>query len=398
MSPLDPTSLPAPARLPARSDLPDPFTRYDGSPVDTIADWEDRRTELKQLFRQYMYGFAPDAPDLSFEVGEEHEVADGRGWLRTVEMAYRALPPDAPRLRLSLFRPAGVDNPPVIVGLNKRGNHTVTDHGSVPIPSQGDVTDRGRARRTWCVEYFLERGYAFATFYVGDLDPDQDDFTDGIHPFFDDALSVPMGTEWGTIAAWAWGFHRAVDYLVEADDVDGERIGVSGHSRRGKTALLAGATDERIALVNPHQSGTGGCALSRENNQETVARITETFPHWFNDVFHGFAGRPDRLPIDQHLLIALVAPRAMIATEGSRDYWANPGRSLEALQAAAPVWEFLEEPGVVGTGLLSGDDNISSETAGSVLQFRRETGHVLEQGYWEKILDFADMHFDRAFR
>ena len=392
--PFDPETLPAPSRLPDREGLPDPFTTFEGTSVRTEVDWERRRAELVQLFRHYMYGYAPEPPALSFAVGDEHPVAEGRGTLRTVEITYPELPAETPTLRLSLFRPVDADEPPVIVGLNKRGNHTVAEHQSLPVATEGTAEDRGRAASNWCFEYFLERGYAFATFHAGDLDPDRDDFTDGLHPYFDDEVSGPAGTEWGTIAAWAWGFHRCVDYLVETDDIDGDQIGVSGHSRRGKTALLAGATDERIALVNPHQSGTGGCALSRDNDHESVSLLTGAQPHWFNDLFHGFAGRPQRIPIDQHLLIALVAPRAIIATEGARDLTANPGRCLDALQAAAPVWELLGETGIVGEGILYGDAAITPSTVGDVLQHRLETGHTLNRSYWENILDFADVHLE----
>ena len=130
---------------------------------------------------------------------------------------------------------------------------------------------------------------------------------------------------------------------------------MTGHSRLGKTALVAAAFDERIALVVPHQSGTGGCALSRDNDQETVERINRVFPHWFDGVFKEFNRREDRLPIDQNLLECLVAPRPIIDTEGLQDKWSNPGNAFRSLQAADKVYKFLGLRGLVGSGVIRGE-------------------------------------------
>lgn len=247
----------------------------------------------------------------------------------------------------------------------------------------------------------LARGYGFATFDVNQVDPDRDDFTDGVHPHFehpagDDARwGTLAGTGWGTLAAWAWGASRCLDYLVGDRDVDAERVGILGLSRRGKASLLAGALDERFALVVPHMSGTGGCALSRDNDQETVERITRTFPHWFADSFHAFGASEARLPVDQHLLVALVAPRPLLDNEGLQDEWANPPSALRALRAASDVYEFLGGTGLVGDGVVEAPTGITAENAGDLLQYRRDTGHLLNAGYWNGVLDFADVQFGR---
>ncbi len=182
----------------------------------------------------------------------------------------------------------------------------------------------------WSVEYAIDRGYAIATFYDGDIDPDKNDPADGVQPHFRKPNESRVDDEWGTIRAWAWGLSRVVDYLLTRSDIDANRICATGHSRLGKTALVAAAFDERIALVAPHQSGTGGCALSRDNDQETVERINRVFPHWFDDVFKKFVHREDRLPIDQHLLMCLVAPRPIFDTEGLQDKWSNSGNAFRA--------------------------------------------------------------------
>lgn len=387
--------LPPVASLP-ETGLPDPLETFDGEPVETATVWrEERREELLQLFRHYVYGYAPEPPKIDATVERTATVLDGQATLTEATIRFAELPPDAPSIDLALFIPVGEDEVPVFLGLTREGNHSTVTDDAVTVTDSGrefGSDERGARASFWCVEELISRGYGFATFHQADIDPDRDDFADGIHPYFEDDLPGPTGTEWGTLAAWAWGLQRAVDFLVTADGVDGDRIAVIGHSRRGKAALLAGATDERIALVVPHQSCTGGVTLSRENDQETVADINRVFPHWFNDVFPAFSGREERLPVDQHLLVALVAPRPLLDTEGARDYWANPGRALDALRAAAPVYDLLGAEGTVGSGLLHEGDRITPETAGSLLQYRGETGHLLNRDYWQAILDFADCH------
>jgi len=421
-APTDPDEFPAVSRCDRREELPDPFETLDGESVETREDWEDRRRELKRLVRHYVYGYAPDAPEIDATVEETDNVLDGSATLREVTIGFADLPEDAPTITLAVFLPADRDGAvPTVLALNAFGNHaTVPDEAVTTTPTVGEdatapdtqehdtapdaqehgADERGVMEDYWCVEYVLERGYGFATCHSADIDPD-DDAAEGIRPYFDGDLSGPPGTEWGTLAAWAWGLQRCVDYLrsdgaARSDDaVLDDGIAVIGHSRCGKAALLAGATDERIGLVVPHQSGTGGLALARENGQESVGDITEMFPHWFADTFSAAAGQVGRLPVDQHLLAALVAPRPLIDTEGARDYWANPGRALDALEAADPVYEFLGVEGLTGDEPLYGDDEISEETVGRLLQYRRETEHTLNRGYWSAILDFADVHFER---
>ncbi len=434
--PFDPHELPPPSRLPDRPALPDPFEAFDGERVETAADWRERRAEILQLFRHYVYGYAPEPPAIETETERTRGVLDGAAALVEATIRFAGLPDDAPAISMACFLPAtdsdgggnadadggGVDDGnadsdsgvPTVLALNRGGNHGTVDDPAVTVTDVAErhgVDRRGVAEDYWCVERILDRGYGFATYQFADLAPDEDDFSTGIFPYLDD-LPGPPGTEWGAIAAWAWGLQRCVDALRgergadgidgEGSDhagdgnghagVDGDRILVTGHSRRGKAALLAGATDERIALVAPHQSGTGGVTLSRENDQETVDAITGGFPHWFDDHFAAFGGRPERLPVDQHLLVACVAPRPLIDTEGSRDEWTNPDRALDSLRAAEPVWDLLDGEGMVGDGLLSGDDAVTAESAGDLLQYRRKTEHTLNRGYWDAILDFADVH------
>lgn len=391
------------ANLPLQQEPPDPFTTFYGRTVETPAEWyEERRPELQALFLQYMYGYVPDPPLISIEQGYcDDDLFGGQAKLAEATIQFEDLPPSAPAINLLLVVPNEKTPTPTFLGLNKCGNHTVLDHPGITIDERAwrhkkcaGVDHRGAQADFWCVKRLIERGYAFATFHESDIDPDRPDFTDGVHPHFDPCGSSESG--WGTIAAWAWGLSRAVDYLEGEENI--AEIATIGHSRRGKAALLAGALDDRIDLVVPHQSGTGGCASSRDNAQETVKRINEVYPHWFCDRFKRFDDNEAKLPFDQHLLLALVAPRPLFDTEGEQDNWANPPKALESVRAAAPVWEFLGADGIVGDGLVGVGEDVEPENCGDIVQYRRDTDHMLDRGYWEAILDFADIQFSNEMR
>ena len=385
------TALLMTALLTQTGDLPELLVAADGEAITTVAQWEKRRAELERLLRENVYGDAPPAPEIGWHAEVEAPVLDGKASRTEVEIRFPHLPPNAPKIHLLLYVPADADGPvPVFLALNKGGNQTVAADPDVRVSESWvgakTETTRGSQADFWCVEQILGRGYGFATFHQSDVDPDRDDFTDGIHPFYPE-LRRPNG--WGTIAAWAWGLQRAADYLTRNPDVG--RLAVIGHSRRGKTALLAGATDERFALVVPHQSGTGGMALSRGNDQETVRRINASFPHWFSDSFVDFGGREEDLPIDQHMLAALVAPRLLLDTEGARDAWANPDAALRTLRAAAPAWELSGGPALLLDRPLTAADPIAADTAGRLVQVRLDKPHTLDADYWRAILDYADL-------
>ena len=392
--------FPGVAALPALAALPDPLRTRDGRRIATAEDWARlRRPELKQLFQYYMYGAMPPAPTVwkAEPAREDRAAFGGKATLSEVTIAYG--PPDVPKIHLLLVIPNGRKAPaPVFFGLNFYGNHTVLKDPAIALPTiwvpntkdhkAGDQ-ERGSQVDVWGIEDSIDRGYAVATFYCGDVAPDHPGFTDGVHPhYLKPGRTKPGPHDWGTVAAWAWGIHRAVDYLRSESKIDPERISVVGHSRLGKATLLAGAFDERIALVIPHQAGCGGSAPSRGKIGEPVKRINTVFPHWFDDEFKTFNDEPERLPFDQHELVALVAPRPVLLTNAVDDTWANPEGQFQVLQAADPVYRLLGAGGLDATQMPEPNRLID----GTLGYHIRPGKHSMGREDWTVFRAYADKH------
>ena len=400
-------SLPPVSELPSNPALPDPLVMLDGQRVKTKEEWfAKRRPELKELFQYYMYGYAPPAPEkITAKVERvDAEFFGGKATKKEVTISFG--PRGTPPIHLLLVTPNERKRPaPAFVGLNFCGNHTLVTDPSVALPEvwmpercpgcvDNRATDAGRGQQidVWNLAGSIDRGYAVATFYSGDVDPDKPDFADGVHPhYFKPGQTQPGKHDWGTIAAWAWGLSRAVDYLVTDQDIDAKRIAVVGHSRLGKTALLAAAMDERIAMAIPLQAGCGGTAPSRGKIGEPVKRINEVFPHWFNDEFPSFNEQVERLPFDQNCLVALVAPRPVLFANAIEDEWANPAGQFEVLQAADPVYRLLGAGGLDAREMPEPGKLVDS-TLG---YFIRPGKHSMTKVDWQAFWDFADKHFGK---
>lgn len=380
-------------------ELPNPLVMLDGTNVTTKEQWHgERRTELKQLFQHYMYGYLPAPAKITAKVSGEKTLFENKAVKKDVLITYG--PEGTPPINLLVVLPNTKKPVPVFVALNFCGNHAAISDSSVALTKawmrdrcagcvNNMATDAGRGSEvnTWNVETIIERGYGIAMFYYGDVDPDKDDFSDGVHPHFLKAGQEKLGKhDWGSIAAWAYGVHRVVDYIVTDEAIDPKRIACVGHSRLGKTTLLAAAFDERIALAIPHQAGCGGTAPSRGTVGESVERINTSFPHWFNDTYPEFNKQVDRLPFDQNGLVALCAPRPVLFSNAIKDQWANPDGQFEVLKAAESVYKFL---GV--EGLASHDIPAMGQLMNSRLgYFIRPEGHSMTLDDWKVFLDFAD--------
>ncbi len=387
------------SEVPAYS-LPEILRGADGRVIETADQWVGRRAEILELFERQVYGVAPEAPaGMQFSVLERDGEALG-GLARRKQVLVRFSPDRAePSMELLLYTPAAAraGPVPVFLGLNFGGNHTVHADPGIRVSTRwmrdGDGVEgnratertRGRNASRWQLETVLRRGYGLATVYCGDLDPDYDDgFRNGVH-----ALAPPRSPrDWGSIGAWAWGLSRALDYLETDAHADAARAAVMGHSRLGKTALWAGARDTRFAMVISNDSGCGGAALSRRRFGETVERINTRFPHWFARNFHAYNGREDDLPVDQHMLLALVAPRALYVASAEEDVWADPkGEFLSAMHAGA-AYRLLGEQGLG----VSEQPAVDRPVMGTVGYHVRTGGHDVTAYDWARYLDFADKH------
>ena len=375
--------------------LPQILRRAAGGVVATAENWPVRRAEILRLFEDQVYGAAPPAPpDMTFKVFEEDAAAlGGLAHRKQVRVEFGDAP-SVSSMDILLYTPAGASGPvPVFLGQNFGGNHTVhrdpairlADRTTAEGRQKGQDADRGRRSSRWQVEMLLKRGYGVATAFCGDLDPDFDDgFHNGVHP-----LSPPKGPgDWGTIAAWAWGLSRALDYLQADEQVAGSRVAVVGHSRLGKTALWAGALDERFAMVISNNSGCGGAALSRRRFGETVERINTRFPHWFADNFAAYNGTEDELPVDQHMLLALVAPRPLYVASAEEDLWADPQGEFLAARHAGEVYELLGKHSLRVTQRPAVNQPVMHDVGYHI----RAGEHDITAYDWERYLEFADSH------
>jgi hypothetical protein len=396
------------AKVPAYV-LPDPLRFADGTPVLAADDWTGRRrAEVLRLFEEHVYGKSPAPPSgmRAVVVEEDPRALGGLATRRQVRVLLDGTE-SGPAFEMLLYVPNAAKRPvPAFLGLNFDGNHAVHPDPGIRIatawmddgPGVVDHRATGAARGTnaaaWPVERILDRGYALATIYYGDIEPDHPEgWKAGVRSRVGPGASGRFAPDdWGAIGAWAWALSRALDVLSKDPDVDGARVAVIGHSRLGKTALWAGARDERFAMVVSNESGEGGAALARRRFGETTERITRVFPHWFAHRYRDYADREDALPVDQHMLLALAAPRPLYVASATEDLWADPRGEFLAAKAAEPVYRLL---GKAGLGVDAPPP--ADRPVGDTIGYHDRTGkHALTAYDWEQYLDFADRHLRPA--
>jgi len=351
--------------------LPDPLVLADGKKVTDARTWtEKRRPELLRLFETHVYGRTPaSGPKPRFQVTKTDPSAlGGRATRKDVAITFGE-GPAARRMDLLVYLPnAARAATPVFLGLNFQRNDAVK----------------------WPVETIVDRGYGVASAFYGDLFPDR---VDGAAESVLALFPAERGPDtWNALGVWAWAVSRALDYLETDRAVDAKRVALLGHSRLGKAALWAGAQDPRFAMVISNESGCGGAALSKRIYGETVAAITKQFPHWFCANFARYAGREAELPVDQHELLALIAPRPLYVASAVEDRWADPKGEFLAALGADPVYRLLGTDGLPAREMPAVDHPVQGQIAYHV----RSGGHDLADYDWRQYLAFADRHLRRS--
>lgn len=365
--------------------LPDPLVSPDGSRITSAADWEQKlRPHTLDQFRQFVYGRSPGRPErVRFEVYETSARAlDGRATLKRI----RITASDGGKsfsFPVAVLTPNGAARPvPAFVLINTRALRRAD-------PSRQTIDP------FWPAEDLIARGYAAVVFQAEDVDRDKPGEAareNGVRRVWSGPGKAGEDA-WATLGAWAWGASRVLDYLQTDAVIDATKVAVVGHSRGGKAALWAGAQDERFALVVSNDSGHGGAALSRRRLGETIAAINGGFPYWFCGNFAKFNDREDALPIDQHQLIALMAPRAVYVASADYDFWSDQRGEYLSLVNAAPVYRLYGEPGFAANAMPPCDQPVASKRMAYHI---RRGMHDLLPYDWARFMDFADRLWPRA--
>jgi hypothetical protein len=390
--------------------LPDPLVFADGSPVRDAAAWRTRRrAELLELFAREVYGRTPGGRPaaMHWEVTSVDRAALGGRAVRKEITVWFTEKKDGPRMHLLVYQPPGAPGAhapwPAFLGLNYYGNNCVTAEPGIALSTRWMRTSaeskivnnrategtRGVHASRWDVATVVARGYATASLYYGDLCEDRPEGlkSDVATLFGTLPTEQRRGDEWGAIGIWAWGLSRALDVLAADPEINAQRVAVHGHSRLGKTALWAAAQDERFALVISNNSGAGGAALSMRDFGETVERLNTSFPHWFAKNFRAYNARESTLPVDQHELIALAAPRPLHVASAEGDQWADPRGEFLATKAAEPVYALFGKKGLGRAEMPA----VNQPAPGDGLAYHIRTGeHDIKPFDWAQYLDFAD--------
>ena len=404
--------------------LEDPLQFIDGRKVKKFEDWRVRRAEILELFQRRMYGRLPPKPSaMVTELIDEKETCSSFGIRRCVRMWFKS-DKTGPYIDWLVVRPKhGSAASPVLLFLNSLGSFQILPDEDL-LPADGFINELGdsktvesrkklknspKHRASWanpCSRYHLPiaavlaRGFAIVTACYFDIAPDPSEQKDRATKYRRRCMELWPETkgqddDTRAIMAWGWGLMRGMDLVEEESGLDAKRVVVTGCSRLGKAALIAGAYEERFAVVVPNQTGKGGVPLTKRFYGENIATEAYSFPHWFTPGYLANAGRDHLMDFDQHLLLACVAPRALLV-EGFNQKWFDTEGEYLSVRAASPVWEFLGKP-----GLPNGcwPDSFSTNAIGKYLGYvRRDGPHGLWAYDWKWMMDFAEGVFGKADR
>jgi hypothetical protein len=385
--------------------LPDPLVFNNGKRVKTVKQWPARRKELLQIMTTQMYGVAPPKPaKMQFEVFDEDKNAlNGKATRKQITIRIEEKGKEA-SFDLLIYIPNQVKTPvPAILGMNFIGNQAVhADPGiklstayvensrMFPCGTNGRATEacRGVNASQWAVDSILARGYALATFYREEIASDRKEemFKTGVHTLYPELQE--REDNFSTMAAWAWAYGRAMDYLETDKAIDPRRVSVFGFSRLGKAALWAGATDARFAAVLSNESGAGGGKQFRRGVGENIRRLCTVFPHWYAKSFRQYMDKDTLLPFDQHYVLALIAPRPVYLATAREDRQADPEGEFASAIAADPVYKFLGTKGFSERTFPSLNQPVYHQIGFHI----RPGGHDVTTYDWIQFLNFSNLH------
>jgi hypothetical protein len=413
-SPLQAGRLPA-ARVEATTgrvipSVPDPLVMFDGRPVTSREMWvEQRRPELLQFFRSHVYGNSPPPPeDAVYTIESVDDAAlGGKAIHKEIAMRFSRNGKTAVWHMTEYLPKNSAGAVPVILGLNFGGNQSICDDPGVPLrtiwsrksktepmhPAAATQPSRGKDAAAWQLDRLIDHGYGLATIYYFDIEPDVPQGPAlGIRSlYWNTGTTQPAADEWGSVAAWAWGLTRGLDALQTDPAVDAHRVVVFGHSRLGKAAVWAGASDPRFAAVISNESGCGGVAILRDKQGETVAKIVHSFPHWFCQNFNQYAGHESAMPTDQHEMVALIAPRPIYIGSADLDFTSDPFSEFACCVLTDPVWRLLGSDGFGVTTMPALNTSV-----GHAIRYHDRTGkHNVTAYDWEQYLRFLDEELPR---
>ena len=347
--------------------------------ITSVKDWEGiRRPEILSLFEREVYGTMPKKYDrIAFKVkNEDKNAMNGKARLKEVEIAVTNNN-ETVLINLVMFVPTQAKKPaPVFLLINNRGKNNTS-------PTRDTLSG------FWPAEQVIDAGYAISAFHYSDAAPDnKDTFANGVLRLYPEQLKTDDGMK--AIGAWAWAASRVMDYFEKDRDIDPSKVIVTGHSRGGKASLWAAAQDKRFAMCVANNSGNSGAALSHRRFGETIEKINTTFPHWFANNYKKYNNNEQALQFDQHMLIELVAPRAVYFTNASLDLWGDLKGSYLAEKEAEKVYGLYN----LKSSLPATQPTINTPFVKPPVAYHNREGiHNLTEYDWAQFVKTADLHF-----
>ena len=380
--------------------LPDALTTLDGQKIKRSQEWQNtRRPEILQLFADHVYGQMPKRT-VQMKIEKKTPDATALNGLATRQETTISFPavPNSPKINVLLYIPNAAPKPsPAFLALNFCGNQCVSADSTIPLSMSyapdfckgyinNRATEASRASQEdrWPLKMILKKGFAVVTAHYGDTEPD---FADGWRTGLRGTMAQALGLqpqEWSAMGAWAWQLSRIMDYLEKEPALNATQVVVLGHSRLGKAALWAAANDLRFAGVVSNNSGEGGAALSKREFGETIETINKAFPHWFVAKYKTYNANTAALPVDQHLLLSLIAPRPLYVASAEGDRWADPKGEFLSARETTPVYALY---GKKGLGI-SEMPPVNQPVGQTVRYHIRNGGHDIKPYDWEQYTAF----------